>query len=100
METPTLLKAAETTLRGLESMTVDDFAHGGDKVFRDLLRSAIANANKQTPPDELIARIAQDHLGIENLRERKSDRLDFHSIAVWSVKAALRAAWKAGRTSQ
>jgi hypothetical protein len=53
-------------------------------------------ANKPTPPEALLACIAREHLGIGTLEERKSDSLDFHSVSVWSVKAALEAAWKAG----
>ena len=46
--------------------------------------------------DRLLANIAREHLHIETLAERKSDRLDFHEVAVWSVKAALEAAYQAG----
>lgn len=47
--------------------------------------------------DELFTQIAQQHLNIETLVERKSDSLDFHDVAVWSVKDALEAAYEAGR---
>ena len=57
-------------------------------------------ANKPTPPDELIARIAKEHMGIHILESLKLDRLDFYSVAVWQVKAALEAAWKAGKAAQ
>jgi len=36
-------------------------------------------------------------LQIETLETRNSDRLDFHDLAVWEVKAALEAAFEAGR---
>ena len=52
--------------------------------------------NVQTPPDALLALIARDYLGIKTLDMRNSDALDFHSIAVWNLKTALEAAWKAG----
>ena len=52
--------------------------------------------NVQTPPDALLALIARDYLGIKTLDMRNSDSLDFHSIAVWNLKTALEAAWKAG----
>jgi hypothetical protein len=48
------------------------------------------------PPDTL-ARIAKDHLDLDTLEERKMDSLDFHEHAVWQIKAALIAAYEAGR---
>lgn len=44
----------------------------------------------------IITLIAIKHLGIETLETRNSDRLDFHEIAVWSIKEALQAAFMAG----
>lgn len=52
--------------------------------------------NVQTPSDGLLAQIARDHLGIKTLDTYNSDARDFHILAVWNVKAALEAAWKAG----
>lgn len=49
--------------------------------------------------DQTISEIAAKHLSIETLETRKSDSLDFHDVAVWSVKAALDAAYDAGRRS-
>ena len=46
--------------------------------------------------DTLLTQIAQQHLDIETLETRKSDRLDFHEVAVWNLKAALEAAYRAG----
>jgi len=46
--------------------------------------------------DQILALIAQKHLGIETLETRKSDRLDFHDTAVWCIRDALEAAFKAG----
>lgn len=43
-----------------------------------------------------IAEIARVHLHIETLEVRRHDSLDFHSLAVWSVSAALEAAYLAG----
>lgn len=39
--------------------------------------------------DATIAAIARDVLFIETLETRKSDRLDFHDVAVWTVREAL-----------
>ena len=41
--------------------------------------------------------IAQIILGLETLDTRNSDRLDFHDVAVWNIKAALQAAFEAGQ---
>lgn len=51
---------------------------------------------KKPTVDELLAAIAKETLHIETLETRKSDSLDFHDVAVWSVKAALEAAYRAG----
>ncbi len=47
-----------------------------------------------------IALIAKNTLGIDTLEEQKSDRLDFHDLAVWQIKAALESAYHAGRASK
>ena len=41
--------------------------------------------------------IALNHLQIETLETRHSDRLDFHDVAVWSIKAALIEAFELGQ---
>ena len=46
--------------------------------------------------EKAIARIALEHCRIETLEERRSDRLDFHDVSVWSLKAALEAAYLEG----
>lgn len=52
---------------------------------------------KQTPTlDDLLAAIAREKLGFTTLETRNSDSLDFRDVAVWSVKDALEAAYRAG----
>ena len=46
--------------------------------------------------DQLLAQIALDHLFIETLETRNSDRLDFHDVSVWAVQSALMPAYQAG----
>ena len=46
--------------------------------------------------DVIFTLIAKKHLGIETLQTRNSDRLDFHDAAVWCIRDALEAAFKAG----
>jgi hypothetical protein len=55
-----------------------------------------APGKKEPTVDELLAAIAKATLHIDTLETRKSDSLDFHDVAVWSVKAALEAAYRAG----
>ena len=41
--------------------------------------------------------IAKEFMGIETLTARRSDSLDFHEVSVWSLKAALEEAYRAGQ---
>lgn len=47
--------------------------------------------------DPLFRQIALDHLFIDTLETRHSDRLDFHEVSVWGIKSALLAAFDAGK---
>jgi hypothetical protein len=44
--------------------------------------------------------IAQNVLGLETLETRNADSLDFTDQAVWSIRAALEAAYAAGALQQ
>lgn len=44
----------------------------------------------------LLTEIAKKHLSLETLETRNSDSLDFHDVAVWSLKEALQEAYEAG----
>lgn len=62
------------------------------------------NATKKTPathPDfpAIAGAIALRELGIQTLKTRKCS-VDFHELAVWSIEAALQAAFEAGRMVQ
>ena len=46
--------------------------------------------------DTILTLIAQKHLGIATLQTRHADSLDFHDTAVWCIRDALEAAFKAG----
>jgi len=50
-------------------------------------------SNALTP---LLNLIAQKHLEIDTLETRHSDGLDFHEVAVWTLRDALEAAYKIG----
>ncbi|WP_448505478.1 DUF6900 domain-containing protein [Immundisolibacter sp.] len=47
--------------------------------------------------ENLLQKIALDHLIFESLETRNSDRRVFHDVSVWAVKSALMAAYEAGR---
>lgn len=48
---------------------------------------------------DILAAIAATELGVSTLETRRSDRLDFHDIAVWSIREALSAAYDAGKAA-
>jgi len=62
-------------------------------------RHKVKNMTKQAAKalDQQLQQIALDHLFIETLETRNSDRMDFHEVSVWGVKSALMAAYEAGR---
>ncbi len=50
--------------------------------------------------DQLLEEIAKKHLNLETLETRNSDSLDFHDVAVWSLKEALQEAYEAGKRGE
>ena len=59
----------------------------------------MTQTTKPTPaaPEALILEIATKHFFIETLETQNRDRLDFHDVAVWAMRAALSEAYEAGR---
>ena len=55
-------------------------------------------ANKPAPAS-LLASIAKEHLFIETMETRYSDRLDFHDVSIWGIQDALEAAFEAGQAA-
>lgn len=51
------------------------------------------------PSETLLLEIAAKHFYLETLETRNSDRLDFHDVSVWSIRAALEAAFAAGQAA-
>ena len=49
--------------------------------------------------NETLADIAKRLLHLETLEARNMDSLDFHDLAVWQLRAALEAAYRAGAAS-
>jgi hypothetical protein len=56
----------------------------------------MTNADPNDQRDRTLEGIARRALGIPTLRTRRSDRLDFREVAVWSLLEALRLAYAAG----
>jgi hypothetical protein len=59
--------------------------------------NAKTTKRKRAYKDATVNEIAQRILRLDTLQTRKSDSLDFHDVAVWSIKEALEAAFEAGR---
>ena len=47
--------------------------------------------------DQQLQRIAAEHLFVETLQTRNSDRLDFYDVSVWGIRQALIDAFEAGQ---
>jgi len=61
------------------------------------LTMTIKTAPAKGPSEALLLEIATRHFHtIETLETQNSDRLDFHDVAVWAIRAALEAAYAAG----
>ena len=75
---------------------------GWRRHFEKSIRDETGKIIKPAKPKgkaEILTAIAQDHLDIETLETRKSDSFDFHDVSVWGIKAALEAAFEAGKSS-
>jgi len=54
---------------------------------------------ERSVPTSTMEQIAKKHLGIKTLKTQNSDSLDFHDLAVWNIKRALKAAYNEGKKS-
>ena len=55
---------------------------------------------KKESMDKVLEKIAQEYLYLETLETRMAGCDDFKEMAVWDIKAALEAAYKAGKESK
>ena len=53
----------------------------------------------QSPSEALLLEIAARHFFLETLETRNGDSLDFHEVAVWSIRSALEEAFAAGQAA-
>ena len=51
----------------------------------------------QESNQKVLDEIAKEHLDLDTLERRGGDSLDFSDQAVWSIRAALEAAYEAGK---
>ena len=65
----------------------------------DQAMTANTAAPAKIPSEALLLEIATRHFRLETLETRNSDGLDFHDVAVWSIRAALEAAFAAGQAA-
>jgi len=59
----------------------------------------VVSTNQQAR-ESIMERIANEKLRVPTLRTQRSDNLDFHEVAVWELRAALEAAFEAGRSAK
>jgi hypothetical protein len=70
------------------------------KRVMDLLEEEPSSTSgKKIDINKTVEEIAKRVLGLENLETRMSDNLDFCELGVWSIKAALVEAYRAGQRS-
>jgi hypothetical protein len=50
--------------------------------------------------NKILEEIAKDKLNIPTLEMRGSDRLDFHDLSVWQIRAAMVEAYLAGQNEK
>ena len=67
------------------------------ETYADLASAPPAISNARA---SMLEKIASETLDLDTLDTQGSDRLDFHDLAVWSLKAALNAAYEAGRNER
>lgn len=63
---------------------------------RKAANDALNLTQSEAPATAAAKRIARKKLSLETLERRWSDELDFHEHSVWSIRAALEAAYAAG----
>ncbi len=93
---PVRLARAELAGRGLDAN--GDWV-GFDRARQIHLGLAIADCTDTDAAQVAVAEAARRFLHVETLNTRNADALDFHELAVWSIREALAAAFEAGAAS-
>jgi len=60
-------------------------------------RDGVARCDAEAAIERELAAIARRVMQVPTLETRKADHLDFHEVAVWSLREALRIAYRMGR---
>lgn len=63
----------------------------------DLVKDVIQEGKSILPE---LEQVAKKHLGIKTLKTQNRDSEDFHDLAVWKIKSALKAAYNLGKNSE
>lgn len=66
---------------------------------RDQYLANAATCDRRANVDAALEKIARNVLRVPTLRDRHSDRLDFHDLGIGRLRLALRAAYEAGRAA-
>lgn len=93
---PVRLARAELAGRGLDAN--GDWV-GFPRARQIHLGPAVADCTDTDAAQVAVAEAARRLLHIETLDTRNADALDFHELAVWSIREALAAAFEAGAAS-
>lgn len=67
------------------------------KIQSHLNNNSAADEIARSQQTKVCNQIAKHILGINTIKVQNADSLDFHSLAVWNIEAALNAAFDAGR---
>jgi hypothetical protein len=68
-----------------------------DECFKKIKQSIRLNCLDYADVDDLLENMAKKHFsGVNTLKTRKSDDLDFHDVSVWSIRSALYNAFREG----
>jgi len=68
----------------------------GDENASHVIHDTVTGTFTFMDINSIFALIALDKLGLSTLAIQGSDGLDFHELPVWSIKAAMEAAYQAG----
>ncbi|MGD0973458.1 MAG: hypothetical protein ABR866_05180 [Candidatus Korobacteraceae bacterium] len=71
--------------------------HSGAKCCACGFGGNVSDFSTRPDTDQFFAAIAEEHLSIDTLETRRRDLLDFHNVSVQGVRAALGAAYEAGK---
>jgi hypothetical protein len=93
---PVQLAKAELANRGLDRRRHAWVGFGRAREIHLGASTAGDDAAPQAAAEAAVVEIARRHLGLDTLDTRNADALDFHDLAVWSIREALIAAFESG----